>query len=363
MELQQFRSENCISYIINDPLSREAMVVDPSMDAMDAYRAHLAEKNLSLKSVLDLRTHTGHYSATHLFKKEFPSSSVCMSAHSTSKRSERKLREADEIALGKILFKIIETPGVCADAIAVAGEGVVLTGETLLIAACGKTVFPGADPGALFRSLQKLSALPGETLVFPGMDQTDLLCSAIGAELERNSELKLAETAFVTLKTKDLRVSIDAQSASCLNFNLEADPDYSKVARLPRNETRLQIPEGARASSISIEKFHTKLEKSSSHLGHPGHSAGSDTAFIDVREPWEFAAGHMPGVENIPLGQIPFAVQRLARFSRVYLSCQSGRRSERAANTLCYMGLKDAVNVSGGYKAWLDQGFPIEKSR
>jgi rhodanese-related sulfurtransferase len=273
-----------------------------------------------------------------------------MSSRTESRRASLKLQDGEAIRVGSLTFNVVETPGCLKDSIALAGEGIALTGETLMIGSTGKTRFPGSDPQALFQSLKKLSALPGKTLVFPGSDQTDLLCSSIEAELARNPELQMPEAAFVELKVQDLRTTWDDQSASCLKFNGDAAPDYSKVMRLPRNEARLQAPESARASSISIEKYEVKLKQ---------HSAS--TGFIDVREPDEFAAGHIPGTENIALARIPFEFARLSTFERIYLSCLSGRRSERAANTLCYMGLKDVVNVSGGYKAWLNQGLPIEK--
>jgi|GEM_PF-616806 len=353
LKFMQFRSENCLSYILSDSSSREAIVVDPSMDSMDGYRAYIGENDLRVISAVDLQTHLGHYSATHLFKKEFPSSSIVMSVHTESARATVKLREGDPLVMGTLKFKILDIQGCAPDAIAFVGEGLILTGETLLIGRTGETIYPGADTEVFYRSLKKLETLPGSTLVYPGQDQTDLLCTSIQTEWLRNSELKLSQSEFILKKSATLRFAFDDQSQSCRDFNLALDPNFSKVKRLPRNEARLQTPEGARASSISVEKYDTKLKH---------HSTTTfDTAFIDVREPEEFAAGHIPGVENIPLARVPFEFEKLSRFSRVYLSCLSGRRSDRAAATLCYMGLKDVVNVSGGYKAWVNQGLPIVK--
>lgn len=68
---------------------------------------------------------------------------------------------------------------------------------------------------------------------------------------------------------------------------------------------------------------------------------------IDVREPSEFASGHISGARNIPLGTIASFTSPLP----IYLICQSGMRSKRAAKALTKKGL-EVTNVSGGMSAW-----------
>jgi len=81
---------------------------------------------------------------------------------------------------------------------------------------------------------------------------------------------------------------------------------------------------------------------------------------LDVREPNEFAAGHIPGAINIPLAELATRLDTLKNCKRIYVSCQTGRRSHPAARTLDYLGLPDVVNVSGGFKAWQSCELPIE---
>jgi len=83
---------------------------------------------------------------------------------------------------------------------------------------------------------------------------------------------------------------------------------------------------------------------------------------IDVRTEGEFAAGHVPGAVNLPLG-FPDAhpvIQGLDPEAPVYLICQSGGRSARAADQLSAAGFT-AVNVKGGTGAWQSSGRAIEK--
>ena len=80
---------------------------------------------------------------------------------------------------------------------------------------------------------------------------------------------------------------------------------------------------------------------------------------LDVRESDEYAAGHVPGAQLLPLGLLPVRLQDLSRTAPVYVVCQSGNRSFQAAQLLDQAGF-DARNVSGGTGAWAQSGRPVE---
>ncbi|UOQ47469.1 rhodanese-like domain-containing protein [Gracilibacillus caseinilyticus] len=73
---------------------------------------------------------------------------------------------------------------------------------------------------------------------------------------------------------------------------------------------------------------------------------------IDVREPKEFDGGHILGARNIPLTQLKQRLTELRKDKPVYLYCQSGSRSMRAALILDKQGYKDLYQLQGGYKKW-----------
>ncbi|MBS4191265.1 rhodanese-like domain-containing protein [Bacillus sp. FJAT-49705] len=73
---------------------------------------------------------------------------------------------------------------------------------------------------------------------------------------------------------------------------------------------------------------------------------------IDVREPNEFEAGHILGARNIPLSQMKVRLKELRPDKPVYLYCQSGMRSGRAAQFLYRKGYKDLSHLKGGFKKW-----------
>jgi len=80
---------------------------------------------------------------------------------------------------------------------------------------------------------------------------------------------------------------------------------------------------------------------------------------VDVREPWEFAAGRVPGSVNVPLGQFIGRLGELA--SPLVLTCASGARSGAAAEYLDRHGFAEVANLVGGMHLWEDTGLPVEK--
>ncbi|MCT2537538.1 rhodanese-like domain-containing protein [Aquibacillus koreensis] len=73
---------------------------------------------------------------------------------------------------------------------------------------------------------------------------------------------------------------------------------------------------------------------------------------IDVREPKEYDAGHILGARNIPLTQMRQRLIELRKDQPIYLYCQSGARSSRAAMLLHKKGYRDLNHLKGGFKKW-----------
>jgi len=82
---------------------------------------------------------------------------------------------------------------------------------------------------------------------------------------------------------------------------------------------------------------------------------------LDVREPAEWDAGHVPGVRHVPLGALPGHLGALPRDRRVVVVCRSGHRSAQATALLTRSGV-DAVNLDGGMRAWAAADLPVERA-
>ena len=87
--------------------------------------------------------------------------------------------------------------------------------------------------------------------------------------------------------------------------------------------------------------------------------AQGEPLVIDVREPWEFAEGHVPGARPVPMSQVPTLVGTLPTDQPVYLVCAVGARSGQVAAWLGQQGY-DTVNVDGGTQEWITAGYPVE---
>lgn len=84
---------------------------------------------------------------------------------------------------------------------------------------------------------------------------------------------------------------------------------------------------------------------------------------VDVREPTEFAAGHLRDAKNIPIKELSNRIGELDKLKSkpVIIVCQSGMRSAKAAAQLKKAGFNEACSLDGGIAAWQAQGMPIAK--
>lgn len=96
---------------------------------------------------------------------------------------------------------------------------------------------------------------------------------------------------------------------------------------------------GFGVKSVSIDELAEKL-------------AAGKQVLIDVREPNEYAAGHVPGAVNIPLRQLASKVDKLDPNAETYLICRSGARSANATSMLKRAGFAHVYNVRGGTMSW-----------
>lgn len=81
-----------------------------------------------------------------------------------------------------------------------------------------------------------------------------------------------------------------------------------------------------------------------------------DYVLLDVRQPWEYKEGHIPGATLIPLGELEARQNELDRSKKIVTYCRSGHRSMAAAMTLCQLGFKQVSHITGGITEW-----PYEK--
>ena len=107
-----------------------------------------------------------------------------------------------------------------------------------------------------------------------------------------------------------------------------------------------EIPQPSAIKQIAPEAAKTEID-------------AKKVQFIDVRTPEEYGAEHAEKAVNMPLDKIETELASLDRSKLVYIICQTGRRSQKAAETLEKNGFTDVYNIEGGTSAWKKAGLPL----
>ena len=77
---------------------------------------------------------------------------------------------------------------------------------------------------------------------------------------------------------------------------------------------------------------------------------------LDVREPDEWAAGHAPGAQHLPMMEVPARMAEIPSDTDVVVVCRSGSRSGQVVSYLMANGWENVRNLDGGMQSWAAQG-------
>ena len=86
---------------------------------------------------------------------------------------------------------------------------------------------------------------------------------------------------------------------------------------------------------------------------------GGAVTVIDVRSASEWSNGHLPGALHIPVGHLTQRLAEIPRDRPVVVQCQGGTRSAIAASVLLSRGVRDVINLRGGYDEWTREALPV----
>jgi phage shock protein E len=89
--------------------------------------------------------------------------------------------------------------------------------------------------------------------------------------------------------------------------------------------------------------------------------AREDVVLLDVREQWEYDAGHIPGVTLIPTGEIAGRLNEIPTDKTVIVTCRSGNRSGQVVDFLRQQGFTNVHNMEGGILAWERAGYEVQR--
>jgi glyoxylase-like metal-dependent hydrolase (beta-lactamase superfamily II) len=175
------------TYLIADPDTQEAMLVDPVIEQANRDRQLLAELGLTLKYCLETHIHADHITGTATLR-EVTGCQGIVPEHAQAVCANRFIQDGEVLQVGRVNVEAIATPGHTDSHMAYLVNGThLLTGDSLLIRGCGRTDFQSGDSGTLYDVvMQRLFTLPDATFVYPGHDYRGFTVSTIGEEKRWN---------------------------------------------------------------------------------------------------------------------------------------------------------------------------------
>ncbi|MEQ1738358.1 MAG: MBL fold metallo-hydrolase [Methyloglobulus sp.] len=361
------------TYLIADPVNKEAVLIDPVNTHIDNYLALLAEHGLQLKYSLETHVHADHITAGGLLRKKL-GAETGVSALCGAETADIQIKDGDvfSFANGEHI-KVIATPGHTKGSISFLWRDRVFTGDSLFIGGCGRTDFQGGDAGALYDCItQRLFTLPDDTLVYPGHDYQKRWVSNIMQERTTNPRLAgKTREEFITImnnlnlpKPKLIDEAVPANRYCGLEENERQDAvahrervrENAKTGDEPTVNCGGDMP---KSSGITVQDMVATAKQQITEVTVDKAKqllAEGDIALVDVREESEYAAGHIDNAILLPRGVLEFkigTVPELADKAKpVIIYCRTGGRASMAAVNMKALGYTNVVSIAGGYEGW-----------
>jgi glyoxylase-like metal-dependent hydrolase (beta-lactamase superfamily II) len=279
-EVQSFFDEatSTVTHLVHDPATRAGAIIDPVLDfdprsgkvstrSADAVLAAAQEKGLRVEWILETHAHADHLTAAPYLKSK-TAAKVGIGAHIRDvQRIFRPVFNLDDVSgdgsefdhlfedgerfrLGELELEVLHTPGHTPACISYRAGDAVFVGDTLFMPDYGtaRADFPGGSATALYRSIQRLYALPEETRVFlchdyPGPGRSEPAWeTTIGAQRRHNVQAhgRVSEAEFVAMRNaRDATLAAPNLLLPSIQVNIRA----GKLPRPESNGTRyLKIP-------------------------------------------------------------------------------------------------------------------------
>lgn len=243
-QIQAFFDEatNTVTYLVSDPVTRQAAVIDPVLDydhrsgkaltvSVDRVLAAADAQSLEVVWILETHAHADHLSAAPWLKAHTgarvaigehirevqtifrPMFNLDVDdAHGDGEEFDLLLRDGETLHIGELKVQVLHTPGHTPACVSYRIDDVVFVGDTLFMPDYGtaRADFPGGSAHTLYHSIQKLLALPPETRLFMCHDykapNRDSFAweSTVGEERERNVHVHdgVSEDEFVAMRKR-----------------------------------------------------------------------------------------------------------------------------------------------------------------
>ena len=339
------------SYLIGS--DGEAAVVDPQRD-VDEYIEEANAQGLKIKYVIETHLHADFVSG-HQEIAARTGAQIIFGAQANVEFPHRAVKDGEEITMGSVSLRFIETPGhtpegICILITAPDEPQKLLTGDTLFIGDVGRPDLAGGKgytsqmmAEMMYDSLHgKLLKLPDEVEVYPahgagsmcGRNMSKETSSTLGEQRNFNYALKpMSKEDFVTMMTADL-------PEAPIYFPRDAEINRSGA----RGLSELQPPQPLTPQQVQ-------------QLRDEGH------ILLDVRSPTDFGAAHVPGSTNIGLGGqfAMWAGSLIPLNAAIVVIADTGSQVDETVVRLARVGIENVKGyLEGGVQSWRDAGLTLD---
>lgn len=325
------------SYLLVDPVTLQGVLIDPVQEQLERDLSLIKELGVELLYVLETHVHADHVTSAGRIRQQ-TGAKIVYSQAAEVKAIDVAIQDGETLKFGQQVITALSTPGHTNGCVSYVVDGMVFSGDTLLIHGCGRTDFQQGSAETLYDSIsQKLFALSDEMLVYPAHDYAGRTVSTIGEEKRWNRRLGggKSKAEFVQIMN---------------NLNLDLPKKINEA-----------VPANMETGISFNPKRYLHEEFSMVDLHQAWQALPEDALIVDTRSVAEFAGGHVPNARNIPFGDEGGYVDELKAFKRVYLYCRSGRRAQTVFTNLSIMGLNNLVCVGhSGMPDWLSAGYAVE---
>lgn len=340
------------TYLLADPDTKEAVLIDPVFEQHLRDRALLEELDLHLLYTLDTHCHADHVTGAWLMQQAI-GSKIGISGRYGDMLSgaDHLLDHGDVVTFGHRSLEVRATPGHTDGCITFVldDHSMAFTGDCLLIRSAGRCDFQQGNASAMYRSItEQIFSLPDDCLIWPAHDYNGRTVSSVKEERLYNPRIggEADERDFVGYMDnlglphpKKIDIAIPA---NCICGRPE-DGTMPVIATWgPVRQTYSGIKE--------IEPQWVAENLAQVHI-------------LDVRGVEEFNddLGHIHGAQLVPLHELEQRVGEVSTDQPVVTVCKSGRRSGQASIILKKKGLTEVASMRGGMLQWNHAELPTTR--
>jgi sulfur dioxygenase len=343
MILKQFFDpvSSSFTYILAKSKGKEAIIIDPLQDKVEEYLSFFKENDLKLVKGIDTHTHADHVSGLNTLRKLTKCMTI-MGEKSKIGIVSMRVSDGEKIKIEDLTFDVLHTPGHTEDSYSLYIDGMLFTGDTLLIDGAGRTDLQDCSLPLLYHSLfKKILNYPDETIIQPGHGTKEKNVTTLGEQKKTNPHLQVqSEEEFSktfeclslpTPKLMDIVIPTNLSHGKELNDNILVDHLL---------ETRDIIP----------------------------MAEDPDVQFIDLREDSEIKKkGSIPGSMQVLFQNLESAIkdessplQKALKSEKIIIVyCANGERSAMAIEILTEHGITTCSHLKNGISDWIERGGPV----